>query len=88
MIGLIFSTDDVNDLNLKAYTLPAKANETAEKMFQREVANFRFSQKNVQKNISGSMNVNTGSFRDSTPVMWNDMPENDPLPRKGMFSCH
>ncbi|XP_060564528.1 uncharacterized protein LOC132723767 [Ruditapes philippinarum] len=37
--------DDMNDLNHKSYTLPAKANETPEKMFQREVANFRFSQK-------------------------------------------
>ncbi|XP_060604546.1 caspase recruitment domain-containing protein 11-like isoform X3 [Ruditapes philippinarum] len=81
---LMKKDDDMNDLNHKSYTLPAKANETPEKMFQREVANFRFS----QKNISTSMNVNTGSFRDSTPVMLNETPEFESIHRRVPVSHH
>ncbi|XP_053392748.1 caspase recruitment domain-containing protein 11-like isoform X3 [Mercenaria mercenaria] len=75
--------DGTSDLTHKANTLPAKANDSPEKLFQREVAHFRYTRKG-ESSLSDSMNVNTGSFKDrdsktetGLPVLWNERSEMD-----------
>lgn len=87
ILSFFQSGDD--DMNLKANTLPAKANESPEKLFLREVAHFRYSRKREQP-LSDSMSVNTGSVcerqrrvRTGSPVLWQETMELDNTRKRG-----